>query len=216
MGTVVVTRTEANRSAVLDWAVAWAAHPGEKVSGDIHVVRPFEGGALVAVLDGVGHGPEAARAARRAAQVLERHAGESVIMLARRCHEALVGTRGAVASLAAFNTAEHTMSWLGIGNVTGVVLRGDGQSSQHVAEVLHRGGVVGLELPWLQAALITVARGDLLLLATDGIRPEFVEAVNPAQAPQRLVDDLLARYRSPTDDALVLAARYTGEPEERP
>ena len=100
--------------AIVDWAVATLALEGEHESGDLHVVAPFDGGALVAAIDGLGHGPEAAAAARRAAEALVRHSGQPAIELFDRCHENLRGTRGAVITLASFNGASGTMSWAGV------------------------------------------------------------------------------------------------------
>jgi negative regulator of sigma-B (phosphoserine phosphatase) len=60
----------------LQWSVATAVMPGEIEAGDRHVVCPLYDGVLVAVIDGLGHGVEAAAAARMAAGVLEKHAGD--------------------------------------------------------------------------------------------------------------------------------------------
>src|SRR5437773_929428 len=79
--------------------------PGETESGDLHLVKSVGSGVLAAVVDGLGHGAEAASAARAAVAVLERHAGESPLPLLQRCHRALIGTRGVVLSLAFFDGA---------------------------------------------------------------------------------------------------------------
>src|SRR5437870_3753009 len=49
---------------VIDWGVATLAHAGEKESGDLHLVKQVGRGVLVAAVDGLGHGAEAAAAAR--------------------------------------------------------------------------------------------------------------------------------------------------------
>jgi len=199
-----------DRPPFLDWGVASAALPGETTSGDLHVVRPSTKGVLVAVVDGLGHGEEAAAAAQRAAVTLMQHGNESVIALVRRCHRALIGTRGVAMSLATFNPADDSLTWLGIGNVEGLLLRTDPRTSRPMEAILLRSGVVGLELPQLRASVTTLAPGDLLVMATDGIRSGFAERLSAAQATQRLADQILADYRKSTDDALVLVARYLG------
>jgi negative regulator of sigma-B (phosphoserine phosphatase) len=65
-------------SRLIEWAVATSTASGESQSGDRHIVLPFAGGVLVAVMDGLGHGPGAAAAVGIAADTLTRHAGESV------------------------------------------------------------------------------------------------------------------------------------------
>lgn len=199
-----------NASPVLEWGVATAALPGESVSGDLHVVEPWPGGTLLAVVDGLGHGEEAAAAARRAVGTAARHASDSVITLVRRCHEALAGTRGVAMTLASFNTADHTMSWLGIGNVQAVLVRAEPHTDPREEAVLLRNGVVGLQLPLLRAAVTAVAPGDVLVVATDGLDPAALTRLAPSGPPQALADDLLKRYARRNDDALVLVARYRG------
>src|SRR2546422_8836961 len=95
--------------SIIEWAAAGRALGGPSEaceSGDIHVAAPFPKGILVGVIDGLGHGPEAAQAARTAARVLTAHAGEPVQALIQRCHGSLRNTRGAVMSLASFSTVE--------------------------------------------------------------------------------------------------------------
>src|SRR5712692_7135198 len=108
---------------LLEWGVATLPMPGEKESGDLHLVEPFRNGALVAVMDGLGHGAEAAVAARNAVETLKAHPDESVINLLNRCHESLRTTRGVVLGIAAFNAVEGTMTWLGVGNIEGMLFR---------------------------------------------------------------------------------------------
>ena len=54
-------------SSAIEWGVASRALPGQPTSGDLNVVKSFPDGVLVAALDGVGHGEQAATAARIAA-----------------------------------------------------------------------------------------------------------------------------------------------------
>lgn len=189
--------------------MAGQALPGQKETGDRHAIVEFDGGAMVAVIDGLGHGAEAAAAARLAAEVLEQNATESVIALVRLCHERLKPTRGVVMSLATFNATDSTVTWLGVGNVEGVLLHRDvfGTVNQEILPL--RGGVVGDQLPPLMASIVPVAKGDTLIFATDGIRLGFAEGLK-AESAQATADAVLAHFARGTDDALVLVARYTG------
>src|SRR5437899_5814393 len=90
---------------------------GEQESGDLHLIKPVGTGVLVSVVDGLGHGAEAAAAARAVVAALNRHAQESVLPLLQRCHQALAGTRGVVVSVALFEdrkSTRHNSSHLGI------------------------------------------------------------------------------------------------------
>src|SRR5712671_594304 len=196
--------------AVLDWSVAARALAGQNVCGDLHLVKPFDHRVLVAVIDGVGHGDKAAAAARRAADILGFYASDPAIALVKRCHAALAQTRGVVLTVAELNSAEDTMTWIGVGNVEGRLLRADARARHPREEILLRGGVVGHHLPALQTSVIPVAAGDVLILATDGIRPGFADGLKLDETPRELADKILSRHFKGNDDALVFVARYLG------
>lgn len=196
---------------MIEWGVATLTLRGEAECGDRSVVKPFPDGVLVAAIDGVGHGEEAADAARIAAAILETHGDESMRSLLRMCHEGLKKTRGVVLSLASFDGLANTMTWLGVGNVEGRLLRADPQATPPQELLLLRGGVVGGELPTLHASVVTVVPGDTLVFTTDGIRSDFARGLMVGDAPQRSADRILARYGKDTDDALVVVARYVGQ-----
>jgi phosphoserine phosphatase RsbX len=202
----------ADPATLLDWGVAAVALPGEAESGDLHLVRPVAGGVLVAVVDGLGHGVEAATAARLAVAAIARHAHASPVSLFERCHQALKGTRGVVMSLALIRRADGSLTWLGVGNVEGTLVRADGggHTARARRALVTRGGIVGSELPNLKPEVLSLAIGDTLILATDGIREGFVEGLPADATPQRQADHILARHGKGTDDALVLVARYRG------
>ena len=190
----------------LEWGVAAQALAGEATSGDRHVMQAFPSGALVAVIDGLGHGEEAATAAEIAVTTLIGNAHESVITLLNRCHEQLRASRGVVMSMASFNTVEGTLTWAGVGNVEGVLRRAGTNVSDET--LLLRGGIVGIQLPPLFASIIPVMPGDTLIFVTDGITPGFAEKLNLRDSPQELADCILTQHGKGTDDALVLIARY--------
>jgi len=197
-------------SSVIQWGVAMRTLPGERESGDLHVVKSAGPGVLAGVVDGLGHGAEAASAARAAVAVLDQHAHEPLLPLLQRCHRALLGTRGVVLSVALFDGAAGWMTWLGVGNVEGVLLHANAAGRPARTSLVTRGGIVGSELPRLQAQVCTVAPGDTVILATDGIKEHFAEELPRDASPQQLADHILSRYGKGTDDALVLVARYVG------
>ena len=193
----------------LHWAASSQPLKGETVSGDISVVVPFPGGILIAVVDALGHGPEAAFAAKVAATTLDHYAGTPVVLLARRCHEMLVKTRGVVAGLVSVDLRSSTLSWISIGNVEGLLVRSD--PNAHRESILQAGGVLGYKFPRISAGDgVPLAPGDRLVLATDGVREEFLEAAFVDDPPTRAADSLLRRYSKGTDDALVLVAEFIG------
>ncbi|NWF70818.1 MAG: SpoIIE family protein phosphatase [Chloroflexi bacterium] len=188
----------------LIYGVAHSPKPGFAESGDFYVVEQTNRSALIAVIDGLGHGGHGAAAARAAGEALRKHAHDTPLALMQRCHQALNGTRGAVMSIARLENGE--MTWLGVGNVEGVLLRADLRLTRE--RLLLRGGVVGYRMPPLRAFCVPLTAGDTLLFVTDGIKSAFLEDLPAADNPQAVADDVLARHNRQTDDALVLVARY--------
>jgi hypothetical protein len=152
----------------------------------------------------------AATAALRAAQVFADGAGDPIGELCRRVHRSLIGGRGVVASLATFDRDASVMTWAGIGNVEGVLVRGSGRHPAARSGLVTLGGILGGEFPEARPQQLPIDPGDVVVFGTDGVRREFVNAVDPLVPPERLATDLLGEYHKGTDDALVLAIRYTG------
>jgi len=203
-----MSTTALHRTPFLEWGVAMQPIPGQTVCGDLHLVKPLACGALIAVVDGLGHGDEAIAVARIAINVLDDQAEQSVITLFNRCHEALIKTRGVVLTLASFNALDATVSWLSVGNVAGFLLRADTKAVPPFETALLRGGVVGYQLPPLRSSVIAIAPDDLLILATDGIGNFFDQSLPFTGNPQQIADRVMSRHFKGNDDALVLVVRF--------
>jgi len=212
-GTVVtVKKWTASAMSVIEWGAAEEVLPGESESGDRYVVKNLPEGSLLAVVDGIGHGKDAAHSAELAAGVFSGCEARSLISLLRRCHERLHGTRGAVVSMAWFSPADDTMTWLGVGNVAGVLLRrAYGVTRQE--SLLLRAGTVGAPLPHISASVVPVSTGDTLIFATDGIRSGFADGLNANNSPQEIAEHIIRNHWRRNDDALVLVARYVHKSE---
>jgi serine/threonine protein phosphatase PrpC len=182
----------------------------ETENGDSHLVKHTGNGVLLAVADGVGHGTEAAVASQTAMSCVENYNGQGIIPLLQQCHSALKRTRGVVMNLAFFNGTDNTLTWLGVGNVEGLLLRADATATPPRETMLLRGGVVGLNLPQLYATVIPMFPGDTLVFATDGITPNFSDVLTPMDNPQRLAEKIGSQFCKGTDDALVVVGRFRG------
>jgi phosphoserine phosphatase RsbX len=88
-----------------------------------------------------------------------------------------------------------------------VLVRADLAARPARESALLRNGVVGYRLPPLQAGVLDVAPGDVVVFATDGVREDFGDGVTTTEALPRLVDRILAQKFRGTDDALVLACK---------
>jgi negative regulator of sigma-B (phosphoserine phosphatase) len=201
----------AARRLRIDTGVAVLPLPGQSESGDLSLVKRVGSGVFVAVVDGLGHGQEAASAAHAAVATLDRYAKDPLPELLKRTNGVLSGTRGVVLTIAYLDPAAKTMTWLGIGNVEGVLIHADGNQKPARVSLVPTAGFVGGEVLHAQPRVVPIARGDTLILATDGIKSGFADGLPPAGlAPQALADQILSRFAKGTDDALVLVARYVG------
>jgi len=194
----------------VEWGVATRSRRGEVTNGDLAVVTMLPDGVLVAAIDGLGHGKEAARAAGAVGVVLRDTRSHDLVALVERCHTALKGTRGAVISLAFLSSSESTMTWLGVGNVEGRLMSGVPSVTGTKGSLAIASGLPGHELPKVSTATLDIRPGDILLLATDGIASAFAESLDVSGSPQAITDRILHNHSKTTDDALVVAVRYLG------
>lgn len=194
----------------IEWDIAQVVLKGQEISGDRYLVKPLAHRVLVAVVDGIGHGEGAAAAAQVALDSLEFNATDSIISLFRLSHEALRKTRGAVMNVALFNSLDATMTWAGVGNVEGLLVRANPDARPRKESLLLRAGVLGGQLPALQASIVPIMPGDTLVFATDGIRSGFDARVTSHRSPKEIAAGILSNYSKGSDDALVLVARFTG------
>lgn len=198
------------KTGVIEWGSAILTLPGETECGDRYIIAPTSDGVVVGVVDGLGHGPEAALAAECVIETIKAYVeNEPLVELVQRCHASLQDTRGAVMSLAMFDE-NRTMTWIGVGDVEGRLMRNNDVGDRLQKSLLLRPGVVGERLPALYPAMLSLARNDIVILATDGIERDFTEGIGFHGTPQQIADDIINRHSKRTDDALVLVARYEG------
>ena len=205
--------TGEGRCGAIEWAVCASPYPGQARSGDAFLVQAIPDGVLVAVVDGLGHGEEAADVAGRAVESLRASAGQPLLRCLTACHAALRGSRGVVMTLVAVHAGSATLEWLAVGNVDAAVLRPSprGESVQRWSVPL-RGGVVGDRLPPLRELPAPLAVGDTLIAATDGMAPGMLDRVDLSPEIADLARGLHGRHAGTGDDALVLVARRSSSP----
>jgi phosphoserine phosphatase RsbX len=161
---------------------------------------------LIAAIDGLGHGPDAAAAAQVAAQTIAGYAEEPLEGLMRRCHDAMTHTRGAAITLAAVFD-DGRIDWLAVGNVDAIILRGGRSTTGSVDAVYHFPGVVGSQIPPVHALTSHVVRGDVLTMTTDGIDARYLTTIEPIGPAEVAAQRILLAHARDNDDALVVVAR---------
>lgn len=195
----------------VEWSVARRPCPGESLCGDDFLVLETQGSILLAVTDGLGHGAEAAEASAIALATVQAHPELPLLNLLSLCDRAMTDHRGVVMTLVHLRPQNHTLCWVAVGNVSGLVIRNDSSRYGKTENILSFGGVVGQHhLPTHTPKALKLDRGDLLVITTDGISPDFAERLSLSASSEELAESVLAKYARPNDDALVLVLRYLG------
>lgn len=176
-------------------AAAVRAMPGERACGDRAVYWRDEDVLLVAVIDGLGHGPGAARASAAACAYIDAHRDEPLARVVEGCDRALRQTRGAVMTLIRVDPSRAILQHVAIGNVE-TRYRGNGDVC-----ALTVPGVVGTRLRKVRERSFSVAPGDLFVVYTDGISSQFDLAALAHLPAQELADQLLRTHAKDHDDA---------------
>jgi serine phosphatase RsbU (regulator of sigma subunit) len=189
-------------------------YPGERVSGDLWDVRRGEQTCRIAVIDGLGHGPEAAAAAQAAREALAAHPDAPAIEALGLCHRALAGTRGAAISIAVIDPQAAQLTYAGVGNVEGRVWQG----GEERRLTIHR-GIVGKAMPTVRPFTVALAEDWLLLMHTDGVSGRFaLPRVAPLDGgvPAALAERLLREWGRERDDATIVVASAVCHVESTP
>lgn len=202
--------TEPRASPAFEWAIASKPLAGETAIGDVAVVAEEGADFLLAAIDGLGHGAEAALASAAAAAAVLANAAEPLENLLVLCHEKLQSTRGAAITLARLETRAAVLSWVGVGNVDAYLIRNTPTGVAPVDSPVLSGGIVGFDLPRVWVRSVDLNRGDLVILATDGVDRRFVDDLRFGMDVSALAEQILATSGKGTDDALVLVSRFRG------
>jgi serine/threonine protein phosphatase PrpC len=188
----------------ITWGAICRAKQGQSISGDVYVVQEYsEGQALISVIDGLGGGAEAERAARLAAQVLEEHPDLPLQDLIRRSHTALHSTRGAVIGILRLDQTNSNATYVGVGNI------GIQVYSRQPIKPISKNGILGFRLPTLLELRYVYDPGDIFVLYSDGVSNSFGQdnKIDIKQPPQRMAEQILTIYGKYTDDATVVAVK---------
>ena len=188
----------------ITWGAVCRAKQGQSISGDVYVVREYaEGQALISIIDGLGGGFEAERAARLAAQLLEQYPDYPLQDLIRRSHTALHSTRGAVIGILRLEQASSHATYVGVGNI-GVQVY-----SRQPIKPISKNGILGFRMPSLLELRYVYDPGDIFVLYSDGVSSSFAQdnKIDIKQPPQRMTEQILETYGKHSDDATVVAVK---------
>jgi hypothetical protein len=178
---------------------------GEDACGDGWAVSCDPDGATVLGVDGLGHGPEAAKAAAGAIHALEKRPSAAPEEVLRTAHELLRLTRGAALSVARIDYGGDDVRFAGIGNVGGLVYDGTARRA-----LVSHNGIVGHNMRKVQEFAAPFPPGALCVLYSDGIQSQWDLGDYPGlhvRAPALVAAVLMRDFIRRRDDAMVLVAR---------
>lgn len=187
-------------------AILGRALAGEPVSGDDALARYTPDHLLVAVADGLGHGPEARAGAAAALDALAAADPTAPLpALIARCADAVRGTRGAVMSVARLDLATRAVEHAGVGDVHLLLHEPAGD----VRLPGGRGFLAGASrLPLrVREDTASLGRWGALVLYSDGLKTAAAPPAGLVGDVVTAAHDLVARFARGTDDLTVLVAR---------
>ncbi|KUI96660.1 SpoIIE family protein phosphatase [Vibrio sp. MEBiC08052] len=182
---------------------------GESESGDGLLVRENDAGLMVAIIDVLGHGPEAARLAREMEGYLDgcfnTQLSDQLPQLLEQMHDYFRGSLGAAVTLVSFDIQTRCFQGVGVGNT---LMRkcGDDWISYFAQP-----GVVGEMIPTLNVFQGLFGNNERFLLTTDGIKENLdlrqCHFVQYRPLPQ-FASFLVEHFGKPHDDITVMVLEY--------
>lgn len=175
---------------------------GESDCGDAWRIVLGQQRISVLLVDGLGHGPEAAAAADIASDMFPRVASHSPEAILSAMSDAMRGSRGAAVSVVAIDTSARLARFGGVGNVDGRVLAADG--TEHLVP---QNGIIGHTMPTLRSTSVSWPVGARLVMHSDGLSARWrIDAYSGLlQAHPALMAGVIYRdFGRDRDDATVL------------
>lgn len=209
-GTVLLARMWAQSPGASMFQVGAVSvpKPREDICGDVWWAEERDGVCTVAVVDGLGHGPLAFEAARRAIDVVRLNPGWAPGRLVEAAHQALRGGRGAVMGVARIAPEEGTLTFAGVGNIEGAVVWPGG--TKHL--VSHN-GTVGQEIPHVREFVDRWPSAGSLVMHSDGLATHWNLDRYPGllgKDPALVAGVLYRDFNRGYDDTTVVVACQSG------
>lgn len=180
-------------------------YPGADVCGDGHIIRDGEGRVLLAVLDGLGHGSEARKAASLAEIYLHENYRMPLEGLLGDLHRLLRTTRGVAAGLVRIESEGGELSFTGVGNISGRLWQPE---TRRWESLVSASGALGVVLRNQLLFSYRWAAGSILVMHSDGVSPDWeLSSGERSLAPQDAARLIMKQNWRGSDDATVMVAK---------
>lgn len=178
---------------------------GEIFCGDALYWEQKPDRTMVIVIDGLGHGRDAAEAAEEGIRIFRKYSDEGPASILSRTHDALKKTRGAAASIAEIRPLAGSITYAGVGNISATVMNHNGTRS-----LVSHNGTLGHIMSRLQEFKIDWPRDGVLIMHSDGVQTRWdlsKYAGLVARNPALIAGVLLRDFRRQRDDSSVLVCK---------
>ncbi|MDJ0831399.1 MAG: SpoIIE family protein phosphatase [Desulfobacterales bacterium] len=198
------TKRELN---IADIEIASFARPylGQRVSGDTVVIEHRDDILFLAIVDALGHGPQANAVANKAEQFLCNNWSSDVLDTMHRLHSELKGTIGAGAGLCVVDRITRKARYTGVGNT---VLRTFGSQA---TRLISSDGIIGSRFRTPAVQAVSLNEFGIILMYTDGVSDHFDVERYPRihyHSASAIARKVVASFGKPYDDATCMAIRY--------
>lgn len=180
--------------------------PGD-ANGDSFVFKRWNDTVLVGVIDGLGHGEGAHKAAMAAKEYVESHYDSSLSRIFEGTERACRGTRGVVMALARFDWVGETVT---VGSVGNIAIKTDSEES---LGTIPRRGVLGSNGPDPAVTTGDWDQNDRFVMFSDGVEShwDLRDHAEVFSEPATVVARrLLGQYGKDHDDATIVVVGPRG------
>ena len=188
----------------LDAAMYSRPCQGERVNGDTAMIERRDHLQMIAVIDGLGHGPEAHRVSSAARDFLKQRWSLDVVDTMHKLHGELRGSLGAVAGIAVIDSRSGQVHFSGIGNISYRVF------GQRNLRLMSMAGNLGHQIRSPRQEQHTLSDDEVILVYSDGISDRFELQDYPQilyQSADTIARTVVERFGKHHDDATCIALR---------
>ncbi len=186
----------------MDIHVVSRPKPGEIECGDQYLVLEENSHTLLAVIDGLGHGPNAAIAANATCEFIRHNTEKNPEQIILECDKAINHTRGVALTILKIDRGSHELYYAGVGNVEMYA------KSAAPIRPINYPGVVGHRIRRLQETRHKINKGDLLTVFTDGISSRFDLKNYLDLDARRAAETIMLDHSKDHDDATCAVILY--------
>jgi len=219
-GTVVWCRLRGQRDSSgrnpFQWAVTSRPAPFETVSGDSWRIAHDSGRLAISMVDGLGHGPEAAAAAAEATSAFDSGPFRTLSEIVQLSHVRMRGTRGGALAFAHIDSNTSSLTYVGVGNIAGHLRQLREETGRGL--VSHN-GTVGVQVRKIQEFSYECHGEGLLVMHSDGLQTRWSLAAYPGLAvrhPALIASVLYRDFTRGKDDVTVAVVRISASERGEP